>query len=220
MKKQMITGLMAVALICMMTGCGKEDAGNDGSDMETEGQIEIMEETVESESTESPEEESGTSAEETEGLNGETETSAEETAGVEGETKTSADAPEGTEKPDTAAAEVGAGIEGMELSDSGNVTEITDTYITVSLAWKKETDNGTIMVGGTGDIEAEKKVYYTDKTIFKILEVRNAGVNPEKDVTEKDASINDLKKEDSIQVIGSWDSEGCQADMIYIYHFM
>lgn len=199
MKKQMIAGLMLLALIGMITGCGKENTGNADFAMETEGQIEVVEETVET------------------GRIEEEETS-------EGETEISKGEADSREESGVSEAEAGSGIEDMELSDSGHVKEITEEYITVTLAYyEKEDENGLLMISSSDsdtDGENVKKIYYTDKTIFKILEVRNAGIDPEKDVTEKEASIKDLKKESSIQVVGSWDSNGCQADIIYIYQFI
>lgn len=211
MKKQMIAGFMILALIGMITGCGKENTGNAGLEMETEGQIEVVEETVET-----------GRIEEEETSEGETETSKKEKEALEEETEISNGEADSREKSGVPEAEAGSGIEGMELSDSGNVKEITEEYITVALAYEKEDENGVLMISSNSETDGEnvKKVYYTDKTIFKILEVRNAGIDPEKDVTEKEASIKDLKKESSIQIVGSWDSNGCQADIIYIYQFI
>lgn len=194
MKKQTMTAGLLLCL-CIMSGCGnKEAAAVNGQETAALNEQE---------------------AAATDGQ----ETAADET-GEAVVIKENADREDGAGKNENDAVKE---EEGWELSDSGEVLEITEDYFTLSRSYTKETDDGLLEVSSAISAdggETEGKVYYTDKTIFKILEVKNSGVDPERDVKEKEASIKNLKQGASVMLEGAWDGNECQADVVYIYHFM
>ena len=239
MRKWMFTALTAACLCCAAAGCAKKEAAaqnvSEGTQDAADGTQDAAEGTRDAAAAQTTGK-NGTGRENGDGAGDGTDKAAD--AENAADTENAADAekaadvsPEQSENTAVAQANDGSTVnivenqsgtgapEGKTTPDSGYVTEIHDQYFTVSLIHNEVIDGGLIAVFSTENEELAE-IYYTGETVFKILEVKNAGQNAVRDVTEKAASIKELKPDDMVSLEGGWDGDKYKAETVSIYHFM
>lgn len=210
MRKWMFMALMAAGLCCAAAGCSKKDTV--GKDTTEEVQDSAAEQTTGQEGT-------GQKNGDGSGAGADEASDSDEAAGVSAEQSEHAAAGDGsTVKVEENRSGTGTSEE-KPIPDSGYVKEVHDQYFTLSLIHNEVIDGGMVAVYSS-EAEEVVEIGYTAETVFKILEVKNAGKNPEHDVTEKAASVNELKPDDMVMLEGGWDGEDYKAEVVYIYHFM
>ena len=128
--------------------------------------------------------------------------SEEQNAETEEETeKESADRQQETGKPES----------GETEQLDGNVRGIGDNGIVIIKVKTEELEDGVSLAiqpaSGNETAEDYVDVNFTDDTTFELHVVKNGGVNPDEDVTVKEASISDIVGDMSVTLEGYYDGE-------------
>ena len=141
--------------------------------------------------------------------------SEEQNAETEEETeKESADRQQETGKPES----------GETEQLDGNVRGIGDNGIVIIKVKTEELEDGVSLAiqpaSGNETAEDYVDVNFTDDTTFELHVVKNGGVNPDEDVTVKEASISDIVGDMSVTLEGYYDGEVFVAEKVVLYEFV
>ena len=141
--------------------------------------------------------------------------SEEQNAETEEETeKESADRQQETGKPES----------GETEQLDGNVRGIGDNGIVIIKVKTEELEDGVSLAiqpaSGNETAEDYVDVNFTDDTTFELHVVKNGGVNPDEDVTVKEASISDIVGDMSVTLEGYYDGEVFVARKVVLYEFV
>lgn len=141
--------------------------------------------------------------------------SEEQNAETEEETeKESADRQQETGKPES----------GETEQLDGNVRGIGDNGIVIIKVKTEELEDGVSLAiqpaPGNETAEDYVDVNFTDDTTFELHVVKNGGVNPDEDVTVKEASISDIVGDMSVTLEGYYDGEVFVAGKVVLYEFV
>ncbi len=141
--------------------------------------------------------------------------SEEQNAETEEETeKESADRQQETGKPES----------GETEQLDGNVRGIGDNGIVIIKVKTEELEDGVSLAiqpaSGNETAEDYVDVNFTDDTTFELHVVKNGGVNPDEDVTVKEASISDIVGDMSVTLEGYYDGEVFVAGKVVLYEFV
>lgn len=141
--------------------------------------------------------------------------SEEQNAETEEETeKESADRQQETGKPES----------GETEQLNGNVRGIGDNGIVIIKVKTEELEDGVSLAiqpaSGNETAEDYVDVNFTDDTTFELHVVKNGGVNPDEDVTVKEASISDIVGDMSVTLEGYYDGEVFVAGKVVLYEFV
>ena len=141
--------------------------------------------------------------------------SEEQNAETEEETeKESADRQQETGKPES----------GETEQLDGNVRGIGDNGIVIIKVKTEELEDGVSLAiqpaSGNETAEDYVDVNFTDDTTFELHVVKNGGVNPDEDVTVKEASISDIVGDMSVTLEGYYDGEVFVAGRVVLYEFV
>lgn len=141
--------------------------------------------------------------------------SEEQNAETEEETeKESADRQQETGKPES----------GETEQLDGNVRGIGDNGIVIIKVKTEELEDGVSLAiqpaSGNETAEDYVDVNFTDDTTFELHVVKNGGVNPDEDVTVKEASISDIVGDMSVTLEGYYDWEVFVAGKVVLYEFV
>ncbi len=141
--------------------------------------------------------------------------SEEQNAETEEETeKESADRQQETGKPES----------GETEQLDGNVRGIGDNGIVIIKVKTEELEDGVSLAiqpaSGNETAEDYVDVNFTDDTTFELHVVKNGGVNPDEDVTVKEASISDIVGDMSVTLEGYYDGEIFVAGKVVLYEFV
>lgn len=141
--------------------------------------------------------------------------SEEQNAETEEETeKESADRQQETGKPES----------GETEQLNGNVRGIGDNGIVIIKVRTEELEEGVSLAiqpaSGNETAEDYVGVNFTDDTTFELHVVKNGGVNPDEDVTVKEASISDIVGDMSVTLEGYYDGEVFVAGKVVLYEFV
>ena len=141
--------------------------------------------------------------------------SEEQNAETEEETeKESADRQQETGKPES----------GETEQLDGNVRGIGDNGIVIIKVRTEELEEGVSLAiqpaSGNETAEDYVDVNFTDDTTFELHVVKNGGVNPDEDVTVKEASISDIVGDMSVTLEGYYDGEVFVAGKVVLYEFV
>lgn len=141
--------------------------------------------------------------------------SEEQNAETEEETeKESADRQQETGKPES----------GETEQLDGNVRGIGDNGIVIIKVKTEELEDGVSLAiqpaSGNETAEDYVGVNFTDDTTFELHVVKNGGVNPDEDVTVKEASISDIVGDMSVTLEGYYDGEVFVAGKVVLYEFV
>ncbi len=141
--------------------------------------------------------------------------SEEQNAETEEETeKESADRQQETGKPES----------GETEQLNGNVRGIGDNGIVIIKVKTEELEEGvSLAIQPASDNETAEDyvdVNFTDDTTFELRVVKNGGVNPDEDVTVKEASISDIVGDMSVTLEGYYDGEVFVAEKVVLYEFV
>ena len=141
--------------------------------------------------------------------------SEEQNAETEEETeKESADRQQETGKPES----------GETEQLDGNVRGIGDNGIVIIKVKTEELEDGVSLAiqpaSGNETAEDYVDVNFTDDTTFELHVVKNGGVNPDEDVTVKEASISDIVGDMSVTLEGFYDGEVFVAGKVVLYEFV
>lgn len=107
----------------------------------------------------------------------------------------------------------------------GNVRGIGDNGIVIIKTRTEETGEEGIslaMAPAPGN-EAEEDfvdVNFTEQTKFELRVVKNGGINPDEDVTVKEASFSDIKDDMSVTLEGAYDGDVFIAKKVILYEFV
>ena len=120
--------------------------------------------------------------------------------------KESADRQQETGKPES----------GETKQLDGNVRGIGDNGIVIIKVKTEELEEGVSLAiqPASGNETAE------DYTTFELRVVKNGGVNPDEDVTVKEASISDIVGDMSVTLEGYYDGEVFVAEKVVLYEFV
>ena len=141
--------------------------------------------------------------------------SEEQNAETEEETeKESADRQQETGKPES----------GETEQLDGHVRGIGDNGIVIIKVKTEELEDGVSLAiqpaSGNETAEDYVDVNFTDDTTFELHVVKNGGVNPDEDVTVKEASISDIVGDMSVTLEGYYDGEVFVAGKVVLYEFV
>ena len=141
--------------------------------------------------------------------------SEEQNAETEEETeKESADRQQETGKPES----------GETEQLDGNVRGIGDNGIVIIKVKTEELEDGVSLAiqpaSGNETAEDYVDVNFTDDTTFELHVVKNGGVNPDEDVTVKEASISDIVGDMAVTLEGYYDGEVFVAGKVVLYEFV
>ena len=141
--------------------------------------------------------------------------SEEQNAETEEETeKESADRQQETGKPES----------GETEQLDGNVRGTGDNGIVIIKVKTEELEDGVSLAiqpaSGNETAEDYVDVNFTDDTTFELHVVKNGGVNPDEDVTVKEASISDIVGDMSVTLEGYYDGEVFVAGKVVLYEFV
>lgn len=106
----------------------------------------------------------------------------------------------------------------------GNVRGIGDNGIVIIKVRTEELEEGVSLAiqpaSGNETAEDYVGVNFTDDTTFELHVVKNGGVNPDEDVTVKEASISDIVGDMSVTLEGYYDGEVFVAGKVVLYEFV
>ena len=106
----------------------------------------------------------------------------------------------------------------------GNVRGIGDNGIVIIKVKTEELEDGVSLAiqpaSGNETAEDYVDVNFTDDTTFELHVVKNGGVNPDEDVTVKEASISDIVGDMSVTLEGYYDGEVFVAGKVVLYEFV
>lgn len=106
----------------------------------------------------------------------------------------------------------------------GNVRGIGDNGIVIIKVKTEELEDGVSLAiqpaSGNETAEDYVDVNFTDDTTFELHVVKNGGVNPDEDVTVKEASISDIVGDMSVTLEGYYDGEVFVARKVVLYEFV
>lgn len=106
----------------------------------------------------------------------------------------------------------------------GNVRGISDNGIVIIKVKTEELEEGVSLAiqpaSGNETAEDYVDVNFTDDTTFELHVVKNGGVNPDEDVTVKEASISDIVGDMSVTLEGYYDGEVFVAGKVVLYEFV
>lgn len=106
----------------------------------------------------------------------------------------------------------------------GNVRGIGDNGIVIIKVKTEELEEGVSLAiqpaSGNETAEDYVDVNFTDDTTFELHVVKNGGVNPDEDVTVKEASISDIVGDMSVTLEGYYDGEVFVAGKVVLYEFV
>lgn len=97
----------------------------------------------------------------------------------------------------------------------------TDSFI-INKTFTEETEDGLFAASSIdpeNNNEADVTVSFTDSTIFKLITVKNAGINPDEDVIETIVTKDSLILKTSLVIKGSTTETGFLATEVGIYNF-
>lgn len=229
MKKCIVICMTALSLSCLAAGCGKQESRTPENNYPVES---TQTENSVGKNAESTEDDNITSDKEDHAADSETAGDNNIISGKEDQATVSSAAEDDnvtSSKEDQATVSGAAGGNGDQAerqadnntgqkeSVSGIIKEISEQYISVSLAHEGNI-NGEI-IHSISD-EEQVKIYYDENTIFKKKTVRNGGVDPANDVSVTDAAAQDMKIDMMINLEGKWDGEIYHADVVSLYQFL
>lgn len=221
--------LGAAAMLCVMTGCGKDD----GDAKEQAEDIIRIEDSAEKESGWN--DESGKAQTEQERNGGENvnpensqEVGGRENAGQE--SGGAADDGEGEKTEDVQAdsPEMGGVLKEIESETEleGSVKSVGENSIVISKIHQyvdENSGNGAAKIAvnyvGGGDSELIT-VYFSENTRFVVRTVKNGGVNGDSDVEDRDGTVSDVQEGNTINMTGGYEGEDFRAEQIIIYRFV
>lgn len=111
-----------------------------------------------------------------------------------------------------------------ELLD-GNVRGIGDNGIVIIKTRTEQTEEEGVDLAiapapGNETAEDYVDVNFTDQTTLELRIVKNGGMNPDEDVTVKEASIDDIKGDMSVTIEGYYDEDVFIAEKVVLYEFL
>lgn len=116
--------------------------------------------------------------------------------------------------------------ESDELTEEleGIVKSVGDGNAVIIRAITEERDDGSlVMVGSAPGYEAEEdlvNVSFKETAEYELRIVKNGGVNPDEDVSIKEAAFSDIKESASISLEGCYEGDIFVAEKVIIYQFV
>lgn len=106
----------------------------------------------------------------------------------------------------------------------GNVKSIGDSSAVIIKAIIEERgDVSLIMVGSAPGYESEEdlvNVNFKETTEYELRVVKNGGVNPDEDVSIREAAFSDIKEQTSISLEGYYEGDTFIAEKVILYEFV
>lgn len=106
----------------------------------------------------------------------------------------------------------------------GNVKSIGDSSAVIIKAIIEERgDVSLIMVGSAPGYESEEdlvNVSFKETTEYELRVVKNGGVNPDEDVSIREAAFSDIKEQTSISLEGYYEGDTFIAEKVILYEFV
>ena len=106
----------------------------------------------------------------------------------------------------------------------GNVKSIGDGSAVIIKAIIEEMENGSlVMIGSASGYEAEDdlvNVSFKETTEYEFRVVKNGGVNPDEDVSVREAAFSDMKEGATISLEGYYEGDVFVAKKVVLYEFV
>lgn len=135
----------------------------------------------------------------------------------------------GGQQKDSAPQEDGEQNSGFKQENTeqldGNVRGIGDNGIVIIKTRTEETEEDGVSLAiapapGNETAEDYVDVNFADHVKFECRVVKNGGLNPEEDVTIKEASFSDIKDDMSVTLEGYYDGDVFIAEKVVLYEFV
>lgn len=104
----------------------------------------------------------------------------------------------------------------------GNVKSIGDGSAVIIKAIIEEMDNGVSIMVAPG-YEAEEdlvNVSFKEAAEYELRTVKNGGINPDEDVSVREAAFSDIKERASISLEGYYEGDVFVAEKVVLYEFV
>lgn len=106
----------------------------------------------------------------------------------------------------------------------GNVKSIGDgSAVIIKAIIEERGDVSLIMVGSAPGYESEEdlvNVSFKETTEYELRVVKNGGVNPDEDVSIREAAFSDIKEQTSISLEGYYEGDTFIAEKVILYEFV